>query len=81
MLVLTRTTGQSIYIGKDADIKVKILTNDGQHVRIGLEAPKEILINREELHYEGKYGAKKGKYSKKEVKSDNTAEVKTSATE
>lgn len=49
MLVLTRGTGQSILIGELGNIKFKILTNDGQHIRIGIDAPKDIPILREEV--------------------------------
>jgi carbon storage regulator len=49
MLVLNRETGQSIVIGDNAEIKIKILKNDGCFVRVGIEAPKHISIRREEL--------------------------------
>ncbi|GAQ94249.1 carbon storage regulator [Thermodesulfovibrio aggregans] len=48
MLVLTRKTGQSIRIGDD--IIVKIIDVDGSQVKIGIEAPKGVLIFREELY-------------------------------
>ena len=47
MLVLTRKPEQSIIIG--TDIVVKVLSVDGDHVKIGIEAPKDVLILREEL--------------------------------
>ena len=50
MLVLTREAGQSIVIGDDAKIRVKVLTNDGRHIRLGIEAPTEVIVNREEVH-------------------------------
>jgi len=49
MLVLTRGTGQSILLGELGNIKFKILTNDGEHIRIGIDAPKDVPILREEL--------------------------------
>lgn len=49
MLVLTRGTGQSILIGELGHIKFKILTNDGQYIRIGIDAPKDVPILREEV--------------------------------
>ena len=49
MLVLNRETGQSIVIGDNAEIKIKILKNDGCFVRVGIEAPKHIPIRRDEL--------------------------------
>ncbi|MDI1471785.1 MAG: carbon storage regulator CsrA [Thermodesulfovibrio sp.] len=48
MLVLTRKQGQSIRIGDD--IIVKIVDIDGSQVKIGIEAPKGVLIFREELY-------------------------------
>ncbi len=48
MLVLTRRTGQSIRVGDD--IVIKIVDIDGSQVKIGIEAPKGILIFREELY-------------------------------
>ncbi len=48
MLVLTRRAGQSIRLGDD--ILIKIVDIDGSQVKIGIEAPKGILIFREELY-------------------------------
>ncbi len=47
MLVLTRKTDQKIRIGKD--IVITILKVQGDHVSIGIEAPREMQIVREEL--------------------------------
>ena len=47
MLVLTRKLGERIVIGED--ITVTILEVQGNRIRLGIEAPKEILITREEL--------------------------------
>lgn len=54
MLVLTRGTGQSILLGELGDIKFKILTNDGQYIRIGIDAPKDVPILREEVFMRNK---------------------------
>ncbi len=48
MLVLTRKTGQSIRIGDN--ILIKIVDVDGSQVKIGIEAPKNLAIFREELY-------------------------------
>jgi carbon storage regulator len=48
LLVLTRKQGQSIRIGDD--IIIKIVDIDGSQVKIGIEAPKGVLIFREELY-------------------------------
>lgn len=47
MLILTRKVREAILIGHD--IKVVIDSVDGQRVRIGIEAPKDVKILREEL--------------------------------
>jgi len=48
MLVLSRKTGESVMIGDD--IKIIVLNVKGNQVRIGIEAPKDISVNREEVH-------------------------------
>ncbi len=49
MLVLTRNANQSIIIGKEL-ITIKILEISGQSVRLGIEAPTELSIHREEIY-------------------------------
>ncbi len=49
MLVLTRNANQSIIIGKEL-ITIKILEISGQSVRIGVDAPQEFTIHREEIY-------------------------------
>ncbi len=48
MLVLTRKLGESIRIGDS--ITVKIVDLDGRHVKLGIEAPKNVSVNREEIY-------------------------------
>lgn len=48
MLVLTRKLGESIRIGDT--ITVKIVDLDGRHVKLGIEAPKNVSVNREEIY-------------------------------
>lgn len=47
MLVLTRKPGQSVYIGND--IKVTLHGIRGNQVRIGIDAPGNVRIYREEI--------------------------------
>lgn len=47
MLVLTRKVGDSILIG--ASIKIQVVKVKGCQVRLGIEAPKETKIFREEV--------------------------------
>lgn len=47
MLVLTRRLGEAITIGDN--IKLIVVEIDGNQVKLGIEAPREIEIYREEL--------------------------------
>lgn len=47
MLVLTRKLNESILIGDD--IKIKVVRVKGMEVRIGIEAPAGVKIDREEI--------------------------------
>lgn len=48
MLVLSRKTGESIMIGDQ--IEVKILSIDGDQVKLGIVAPKSVKVHRSEVH-------------------------------
>ena len=50
MLVLTRKSGQSIMIGDD--IEVSVLSIVGDKVRLGIQAPREIPVFRNEVYLE-----------------------------
>jgi carbon storage regulator len=52
MLVLTRKANERIVIGDD--IRITVLATRGNVVRIGVEAPPQITIVREELSPEGR---------------------------
>lgn len=47
MLVLSRKIGESISVGND--ISIRVVSIDKNNVKIGIDAPKEILVLREEL--------------------------------
>ena len=47
MLILTRKSGESLMIGED--ISVTVLGVKGNQVRIGINAPKDISVHREEI--------------------------------
>ena len=55
MLVLARKVGQSLVI--DGNIRVTVLSVKGNTIRLGIEAPKEILVEREELRLKQKSAA------------------------
>lgn len=48
MLVLSRKENQSLIIGDD--IKVTVLKVEGANIRIGIEAPKDIPVHRQEVY-------------------------------
>ena len=48
MLVLSRKAEEAMYIGDD--IKITVLDIRGGQVRIGISAPKEVKIHREEVY-------------------------------
>ena len=48
MLVLTRRIGETITIGDD--IRLTILGIKGNQVRLGIDAPKDIAVHREEIY-------------------------------
>ena len=48
MLILTRKLGESIAIGDD--IKITILDIKGKQLRIGIEAPRNITVHRDEIY-------------------------------
>ena len=48
MLILTRRPGESLYVGEN--IRITILGVQGKQVRIGLEAPSDATVYREEVY-------------------------------
>jgi carbon storage regulator len=49
MLILSRKTGDSILVGENIRVKILGVTEDNT-VKIGIEAPKDVTILREEIY-------------------------------
>ena len=47
MLILTRRAGEALRIGDD--IEVTVMAVNGSQVRIGINAPREVAVDREEI--------------------------------
>jgi len=48
MLILTRKVGETLIIADD--IKVSVLGRQGNQVSIGVDAPKDVAVHREEIY-------------------------------
>jgi carbon storage regulator len=47
MLILTRRAGETLRIGDD--VEVTVMAVNGAQVRIGIKAPRNVVVDREEI--------------------------------
>ena len=74
MLVLTRKKEESIMIGDE--IKVMVLESSGGQVKLGIDAPQDIDIYREEIYQEIKEENKKASTIEVDNLQDLTKKIK-----
>ena len=48
MLILTRRTGETIFVADE--IEATVLSINGQQINLGIEAPKEVPVHRDEVY-------------------------------
>jgi carbon storage regulator len=48
MLILTRRVGETVMVGND--VTVTIVGVKGNQIRIGINAPKDVIVHREEIY-------------------------------
>jgi carbon storage regulator len=52
VLVIRRRSGESLIIGET--IEIEILECGASHVKLGIRAPKEVIVLRKEIHLTGR---------------------------
>lgn len=49
MLILTREIGEQLVIG-DGQVTVTVMEITGNQIRLGIVAPRDVAVNRQEIH-------------------------------
>jgi len=69
MLILTRRIGETLIIGDDVNITV--LGVKGNQVRLGINAPKDVSVHREEIYLRIQQEKEGGESEGQDTTSDN----------
>lgn len=77
MLILTRRVGETLMIGDE--VTVTVLGVKGNQVRIGINAPKDVSVHREEIYERIKNEQPGAAAPKTEVAEEVTSEENSSA--
>jgi len=48
VLILTRRVGEKLIIGEN--VTVTVLAIEGNQIRVGIDAPRDVMVNREEIY-------------------------------
>jgi carbon storage regulator len=54
MLILSRRAGQTVMIGEG--VTVTVLEVKGGRIRLGINAPRDVAVEREEVHHRVRHG-------------------------
>ena len=73
MLILTRRVGETLMVGDE--VTVTVLGVKGNQVRIGVNAPREVAVHREEIYERIKAEKGQGEQEEEQEQLGNTAEA------
>ncbi|MBF0428438.1 MAG: carbon storage regulator CsrA [Magnetococcales bacterium] len=73
MLILTRRIGESLNIGDE--IKITLLGIKGNQVRIGIDAPRDVEVHREEIYDKIKRETRKANTKMSDVTLDAASRI------